>query len=359
MPHWTMPDPVVPRPLRGWPVLLLAWLPLAIALAVAIVLLTGGSASNGLQGGLVTALLSFLLGLAVWWLTGALPWTPRAGIRFMAIHVVAAFVGSALWWMAATAVMATLNGGDPIASNRAWWHSTVVGWDLMVGMAMYGLAGGLSYAIRFQHRLQEERLSLARAVADARAAQLAVLEARLDPHFLFNTLHSVAALVRRDPSRAEDTIDSLGDLLRETLHERHGQPRSLSDEWRFTSQYLELEQLRLGDRLHLETHLDTEAMACEVPPLFLQPLVENALRHGIDPRPSGGTVTITARCRDGVLEIVVADDGVGVDPARRDDGLGLGVLRARLAERRPPGRLIIDTAPGRGFVATISLPVPA
>ncbi|MEZ4589431.1 MAG: histidine kinase [Gemmatimonadales bacterium] len=341
---------------RGWPILAAIWLPLSLALAVAIAQLSARSPESGALSGLVTGLLSFGLALAVWRMTALLPWQGPVRARFVVLHLLAAVGYGLLWWSTTMVVTALVFGDDPIVELRSWWASDVVGWDLMVGIAVYGLAVGISYAIRLRWSLDRERLSRAEADASARAARLEALEARLNPHFLFNTLHSVAALVRSDPAAAEDAIDSLGELLRETLAEREDGAWPLADEWRFTAKFLELERLRLGERLKVEATLDPRTLSVSVPRFLIQSLVENALRHGIGPRARGGTVRIEARGDGAGVRLTVADDGIGAVSSSPADGVGLAALRGRLLARRPQGTLQIETAPGAGFAATVSLP---
>jgi len=341
---------------RGWPILAAIWLPLSLALAVAIAQLSARSPESGAVSGLITGLLSFGLALAVWRMTALLPWHGPSPVRFVALHLVAAVGYGLLWWSTTMVVTALVFGDDPIVELVRWLRGDVVGWDLMVGIAVYGLAVGTSYAIRLRWSLDRERLSRAEADASARAARLAALESRLNPHFLFNTLHSVAALVRSDPAAAEDAIDALGELLRETLAERADGAWPLTDEWRFTARFLELERLRLGERLKVEATLDPKTLSASVPRFLIQSLVENALRHGIGPRARGGTVRIEARADGEGVRLTVADDGVGAVSSSPADGVGLAALRGRLQARQPQGTLSIVTAPGAGFVATVSLP---
>lgn len=345
-------------PPRGWPILLAIWLPLSVALAGAIAQLTGATPLMGLLGGLVTGLVSFALGLVVWWFTGVVPWTSLSGPRFFFLHLGVALLYSFAWWMAATVTFALLTGNPPAHALGRWWTSDVVGWDVMVGLAVYGLAAGISYAIRLQANLQAERLAVARAEAAARAAQHASLVAQVNPHFLFNTLHSVASLVRDDPARAEDAIDSLGTLLRASLHHDGGPTHTLADEWQFCEEFLALERLRLGDRLRVETVFTSSALTWTIPRLTLQPILENAIRHAIVTREEGGTISVTGDVTRDRLRITLSDDGPGSaePPDGESRGVGLRSIAARLAALSPPGELTVRTAPGEGFRVTLLVP---
>jgi len=167
----------------------------------------------------------------------------------------------------------------------------------------------------------------------AASAQLAALRAQVNPHFLFNTLNSIAQLVMTDPAKAEDCIERLANLYRYVLNRGNAQFVSLADELRMAEWYLEIEQVRFGDALTVEQQIDREALSTMVPSLILQPLVENAIKHGIGPKVGGGRVTIQASLNNGDLHLAVMDTGVGVRD--RDSvferGIGLRNIRDRLA----------------------------
>ncbi|MCA1560127.1 MAG: histidine kinase [Acidobacteria bacterium] len=164
-------------------------------------------------------------------------------------------------------------------------------------------------------------------------ARLRTLEAELHPHFLFNTLHAISTLVHTKPDAADRMISRLSDLLRITF-DRSGAPRvSLQEELEFLQKYLEIEQTRFQDRLTVKFDIEPDTLDAEVPRLILQPLVENAIKHGVSPRSAPGLVRISARRSEGTLHLEVSDDGVGLSPggrARLHTGVGLSNTRARL-----------------------------
>ena len=191
--------------------------------------------------------------------------------------------------------------------------------------------GGLS------HRLQTTRLELrTRELAEERAnklageAKLASLASRIHPHFLFNTLNSISALIREDPGRAERTVERLAALLRYSLDTNSHPLVPLGNELRIVEDYLEIERTRFGDRLRYTIDVPTEARECEAPPLALQTLVENSIKHSISPRRSGGEIRVSARFEAGELSIEVRDDGPGFDPSALKHGHGLDNLQERL-----------------------------
>jgi LytS/YehU family sensor histidine kinase len=206
--------------------------------------------------------------------------------------------------------------------------SPILIWNLMMGTWLYLMVAGLSYAIRAQRRARAVEAAAAEARLLAQQAQLAALRAQVNPHFLFNALHSVGALVASDPARADRALEQLGDLLRYALHAED--QVSFGREWAFTQDYLAFEELRLGARLRLETEIDDAARGVLVPPLILQPLVENAVRHGIADRPEGGRIALRARVSDHRLVLTIEDDGPG-NGVKAGNGLGVGSVRERLS----------------------------
>jgi LytS/YehU family sensor histidine kinase len=179
-------------------------------------------------------------------------------------------------------------------------------------------------------RLREERLRRAELEAQLAQSQLQALRTQIQPHFLFNTLNAISALALADPMQARKMISRLSDLLRLTLEEHHVQVLPLARELQFVRHYLEIQRARFRDRL--DTHFDVadETLSAEVPSMILQPLVENALHHGLLAKVSRGSLRIQAR-RDGRhLHLAVEDDGLGLPAGGVVEGVGLGNTRARL-----------------------------
>ena len=209
--------------------------------------------------------------------------------------------------------------------------------------------GGVAVAISQAKMAQERR-------AELLAAELRVLRSQLQPHFLFNSLQAIAVTIKRDANAAVSMVTLLGDLLRQTLRERKNDLVSLQEEQQMLEPYLELQRHRFADRLIVEVDLPDEVLGAAVPDLLLQPLVENALQHGIESMPGKGTVRVRARRDQDHLEIEVADDGAG--PEREQvDGIGLGATRARLRALYGD-RAQLTLAPGgiSGAVVTVRMP---
>jgi len=196
----------------------------------------------------------------------------------------------------------------------------------------------------------------------AATAQLAALRAQINPHFLFNSLNSIAQLIRTDPDRAEACVERLAEMFRYVL--RHGEKDfvPLADELEMARAYLDIERARFGDRLRVETHVDPPSLQHLIPNLILQPLVENAVKHGLSRKRGGGTVRIDAILTGEFLQLIVGDDGLGMPDAALarvyERGIGLRNLRDRLERLYGPAHLPeITSEPGSGTEVRLRLPV--
>jgi signal transduction histidine kinase len=219
--------------------------------------------------------------------------------------------------------------------------------------------GGIAYAIAFYRQSLARARAIEQMRTDLAEAELRALRAQVNPHFLFNTLNTIAALVRVHPAEAEETITRLADVFRYTLQASNREQSTLGDELEFVRAYLEIEHTRFGERLKVVEHIEAGLESLAVPSLLLQPLVENAVRHGISPQPSGGTVSLVAR-RDGDrLVVEVSDDGPGMDSKATPSGNGFGLhsVRERMRTAGPTHDFAVDSAPGRGTRVTLVLPV--
>ena len=248
-----------------------------------------------------------------------------------------------------------------VAARTAWLYATAALGALLLSL-MILLVGHVHRNRRLrdaERSLAESQLRTAQAEAAATRAGLAALQARLNPHFLSNALHSVAALIATDPDRAEEAVQRLGDLFRYSLEQSEKQLVRLEDEWAFVRDYLTIEQMRLGNRLTVEMDLDPLAEECDVPPFALQPLVENAIRHGIGPKREGGTVRVSAHRRGAFLDLIVSDNGAGAErtAVEQSAGTGLRTLQQRLAlDPVCRGNVTVEAKPNVGFTVRVTLP---
>jgi len=206
---------------------------------------------------------------------------------------------------------------------------------------VYWLIVGAWQVYQYYERYLSSELRMARLERQFTEARLNALRMQLDPHFLFNALNTISSQVERDPRLARSMIEHLGDLLRLSLESRDREEIPLAEELAFLDHYLAIQRIRFGDKLKIDVRIDPEAMYAAVPCLFIQPLVENAIRHGISRRASGGTVIVSAQRVDDRLGIRVADDGVGLPVGwtlEKSAGLGLSLTRDRIAGLYPNGR---------------------
>jgi two-component system, LytTR family, sensor kinase len=214
-------------------------------------------------------------------------------------------------------------------------------------------------AVVYHDAVRERDLRAARLEMDLAHAKLSNVEACLRPHFLFNTLNAISALVRDDPRLAERMIGQLSDLLRASLAGEPSKEVRLDEELAFTRKYLDLEGVRFQDRLRFNIEASPEARLALVPYLLLQPLVENAVRHGIAPLEAGGSVAVTAARENGMLRVTIRDDGIGVNGFKTGESAGIGLrsVRARLAHLYGAAHRF-DLSPGtpRGTVVQLEVP---
>jgi two-component system, LytTR family, sensor kinase len=301
----------------------------------------------------ITVGVATVLGVPIWWLSGRLTWPARWALLFLGAHFAMAVAFSAAWLAIDIGITHALLE-DEIFRRKL--HS--MNWEALLGLWVYGLIAGVSYAIRARRDADAQRRVAERASAIAAQAQLAALRSQLNPHFLFNALHSLGALARRDLARLDDALERLGDLLRHALDPASAGCVPFADDLAFAENYLAIERLRLGDRLRVELDVDPEALDIEVPFLTLQPLVENAILHGIGSIAEGGTIRIQVATRDDGLLIVVTDDGAG--PSATNDekqaGIGLGALRERLALTYDRFELVCGPGAGGGYEVRVAIP---
>jgi two-component system, LytTR family, sensor kinase len=201
-------------------------------------------------------------------------------------------------------------------------------------LLIYWVILTVSHAVNYYREAQDRQLRTSELERHLAQARLQALQMQLNPHFLFNTLHAISALMHKDVEAADRMIARLSDLLRYALESTNSQEVPLKQELAFLERYLEIEQTRFGDRLVVQKQIDPTALDVQVPNLILQPLVENAIRHGIEPHARRGEITLSAHRGQGLLHLEVRDNGEGLVSANGspDEGVGLSNTRARLAE---------------------------
>ncbi len=223
--------------------------------------------------------------------------------------------------------------------------------DFHIGVLVYCAIVVVEETLRGYRRAAQLETQLA-------TSQLEALKMQLEPHFLFNTLNSIAALIRRRPEVAENMVAELAEFLRLTLENGGTQETPLRDELQFVTRYLNIERVRFHDRLSTTVDASEDALNAQVPNLVLQPIVENAIRHGIAPHAESGAIAIRARCDGTLLRIEVSDDGAGPRNAVPiSEGIGLRNTRSRLQQLYgSSASLRLEPADGRGMRAVVEIP---
>jgi LytS/YehU family sensor histidine kinase len=236
--------------------------------------------------------------------------------------------------------------GRPLSDNR-----------LMASVAIALFAGiACIWYFSNRERIARMRLDAEKIERGAAEARLKLLQAQIEPHFLFNTLANLQALIGSDPARAQKMLEHLNDYLRATLDATRRDTGTLGEEFALLRGYLEVLAIRMGSRLSFSLHLPEEIRNLSIPPMLLQPLVENAIKHGLEPKIEGGRVEVSAEARDGFVVVKVSDTGLG-DGSTAGTGVGLAHVRERLAAAYGArAGLKIETNPMKGVTATVTIP---
>lgn len=289
--------------------------------------------------------------LTPWYLCRSLPLRETEPVRLMTQHgfaaVIAAaiFVGVTYGFSAVASQLAPALNGVPLSVRVRQLTPLLFG----LGVLLYALAVAAHYA---WIALEDSR----EAALLARDAELRALKAQINPHFLFNSLNSISALTTVDPVRARDMCLKLSEFLRSTLGLGEKQTILWRDELSLARTYLDVEQVRFGKRLNVEFDVGDECSLCRVPPLVLQPLVENAIKHGIASLVEGGVIHVEARTGNGLLRIVVENPYDPESPAPRRSGLGLRNVRDRLEARYGGAANVTVRAEGDRFRVELLIP---
>ena len=299
----------------------------------------------------------------VYWLARRYPLRPPIIARNLLAHVGGALL-LCVGWATAGASLRWVLGISPTQIPRTQqltgWLLTTIPW----GTFMYFTTLGCVHAFAYFVEAKEREAQTARLAAQVAEARLGALRMQLHPHFLFNSLNAITVLVRdQDTAAAGRMLDLLSDVLRQVLRSDRAHEVSLADELRFLERYLAIEQVRFSDRLVVRFDIDESLLDAAVPEFVLQPLVENALRHGIANRADAGVVEVSARVDGDSLVLTVADNGPGPGAAaesRHGNGLGLANTRERLTTLYG-GRARLElreraVADGGGTLATVRIP---
>jgi two-component system, LytTR family, sensor kinase len=230
--------------------------------------------------------------------------------------------------------------------------------DFHFDLLTYWSIIGLSHALDYYRKYRERELRAAQLETRLAQAELDALRMQLHPHFLFNTLNSISVLMAEDVKAARRMLTRLSDLLRASLENKGTHEVSLKEELEFLESYLEIEQTRFQDRLTMRMEVDPKTLDARVPHLILQPLVENAIRHGITPRAAPGLIEIRALRRNGMVQLEVRDNGAGLGAGASESllkGIGLSNTRARLEQLYGASHRF-ELQDGDGLTVTIAIP---
>ena len=331
---------------------------LPIAAVLAFVLQTPGGLT-WLEAGLIgfgLASVGEVISLPAWYSCRIAPIERTPLWRLLATHVVAAQILSLLWLglgkllARALSFFPSLQGIEGRFAERA---AIVYG----AGCVFYLLAVSFHYVALAQEATHEHEARAMQTSIQARDAELKALKAQINPHFLFNSLNSISALTSVDPVRARDMCVLLGDFLRLTLGLGEKAVVHFSEELELLQKYLAIEKIRFGDRLNMQENIQEESRTCMLPPLLLQPLVENAVKHGIASLPEGGNVRLIAERQNGRLAILVENSWDPDAPPGRSGGLGLKNVQQRLEARYGKEASLRVNTEGELFQVSLSLPV--
>jgi signal transduction histidine kinase len=275
-----------------------------------------------------------ILAPAILWLTARFPFDRKSWKLSVPVHVAGVLVGTSAHVLLACGQRVATYWfiGESLDTWLAEMQEMLFlnfDWEMMT----YWTIVGVGTALKYMHMARARELNAAQLETRLVEARLHTLQRQMQPHFLFNTLNTISALMHRDVEAADAMIARLSDLLRMSLQRVGVQEVPLKEELDFLSKYLEIEQTRFRDRLTVVFDVQADTLHALVPNLLLQPLVENAIKHGIGPRPTPGQITVRARCNGAMLELDVQDNGVGLSAARLTDfnrGVGLSNTRSRL-----------------------------
>jgi sensor histidine kinase YesM len=305
--------------------------------------------------GVPLALLLGFLGLGAFWVCQAAPLQLASIVRSLGTQLVAAALSAALWLAAARAFAALVERLDvfPGIAARLLQVAPLL---LGLGFALFLLTAALNYLLMALGASQAAARRALLAEIASREAELRALRAQIHPHFLFNSLNSINALIAAKPEEARRLCVRLGDFLRRSLTLGARESIPLAEELELAEQLLVIEKVRFGERLSHQVAADDAARACLVPPLLLQPLVENAVTHGIAQQLEGGVVRLEAERRGPVLRIAITNPRDADAPPRRGTGIGLQNVRRRLAALHGGEAELIVLAGDDSFRVELRLP---
>jgi two-component system, LytTR family, sensor histidine kinase AlgZ len=341
--------------LRNLGLYLLAWIPVVGILVHSLTGAGGLSWPEALGVTIPLCLIYAFICLAAWYPVRATPLEKSSFTRLVLTHLTAAVVVSAVWTALARALAIALTryAGFVGLDQRLEKHFSVL-WA--TGVLLWFLSVTFHYVLLAEQAAREAQERALEARILARDAELKALRAQVNPHFLFNCLHSISALTSADAGKAREMCILLADFLRTTLRLGGKETITLEEELALVRGYLAIEKVRFGARVHMEEEVDKGTTGLLLPPLLLQPLVENAIRHGIANLPEGGVIRLAAQRNDDVVSIEVENSFDPETPSPLKTGLGLDNIRQRLNARYGTDASIAVRTDGNRFSVKLKLP---
>ena len=350
--------------LSKWILIGLGWAAFALFFASELV---ARRAYAGFPPNIQRALVIWSICAALWlaatplilWLARRFPIDRQRWVSNSLMHLAVSGVISFVLLAVYTVIMSAVGLGDARQSLWQAFRAQIVG-SFHAEVLTYWMVIGLSHVIDYYRKYRERELRASQLEATLSQARLDALRMQLHPHFLFNTLNSISVLMSEDVTAARRMLTSLSDLLRASLDKAATHEVSLKEELEFLNNYLQIEQTRFQDRLTVRMHIDPAVLAAIVPNLILQPLVENAIRHGIAPRAQPGVIDISAARENGMVRLKVCDNGAGLGSAGAAGltrGIGLANTQARLDQLYGVNHSFeMHSAAGGGLEVTILIP---
>lgn len=336
---------------------LIAWIPLTALLTYLLSITHRVTVEQAAALALPLCLFYAFVCLSAWYPCRATPIDRVELEKLLATHVGGALVASGLWvfaaWVLAWILSSSINAFRGL-NERLYSELPVV---FVTGILLYLLSVFFYYVLIALEASQKAEARMMQMSILAREAELKALKAQVNPHFLFNSLNSISALTSSDPAKAREMCILLGDFLRRTLGLGERSAIPLEEEMSLIHAFLAVEQTRYGARLHMEENVAKDALAVDVPPLLLQPLVENAIAHGIANLVEGGWIRLDVGCENGSVSIVIENLFDPEAPARRRNGVGLANVRQRLEARYGNRASFAAKSEGDRFRVAITLPV--
>jgi hypothetical protein len=335
---------------------LMAWLPVVALLTTAMVLTGWGGWVQSLLFCFPLVVVYAFLCLSAWYPCRAMPLGDERAEMALVTHLAAAAISALLWlgmaWALAEGFQrSTLYAGTADLTTE---HTGII---FIAGLLLYLLSVAIHYLFAAAEASREAERRALVAEVSARDAELQALKAQLNPHFLFNSLNSVASLAATDPAGARDMCIQLGDYLRGTLKEGGSALQPLEEELAQVRRFLRVESVRYGERLRVVEEIDDRCLAVAVPPLLLQPLVENALKHGIAEMVEGGEIRIGARCSNDRLTVWVENPFDPESLPRSGGGVGLANVRHRIENVFGDEARLRNGRSGEVYRAEVVIPV--